>query len=113
MRVRILQGKFTGVVTDVCQSEGENLLTTGFAERLPDLPAPVPSPAPVPEPTPVVAAPVVAAPVVEASGASLTDDDTHDAAIEAPEPEPVPARVRRRSPTVKKAAPATTRRKRR
>lgn len=34
MWVRILQGKQTGLVTEVCQSEGENLLTTGFAARV-------------------------------------------------------------------------------
>ena len=35
MQVRILQGKKTGCVVEVCQSEGENMLTTGFAELAP------------------------------------------------------------------------------
>jgi len=101
MRVRILSGNQTGALEEVSASEGEHLLMSGLAELAP------PESTPVPDPAPVVAAPVVAA-----SGASLTDDDTHEAAPEAPEPQPIPARVRRRS-APQKAAPATTRRKRR
>jgi len=100
MRVRILQGNATGQVQDVCQSEGENMLTTGFAELAPADVVAAPEPAIAAEDDPA------------ASGASLTDEDTNDSTTETPEPEPVPARVRRRS-AKPKADPATSRRKRR
>ncbi len=85
MRVRILQGKETGVVTEVSQTEGENLLTTGFAEPVPDQ---------APE------------------GASLVDYDEGDTIVTDPAPPSVPpARIRKpRASTPRKA---TTRRKRR
>ena len=94
MRVKILQGKQTGQVVDVCQSEGENLLTTGFGELAPPQTAPAADPAPVAEP----------------EGGSLVDDD--DDAIAPAVEEAIPARVRRRR-AVPKPAPAARRRKRR
>lgn len=82
MRVRILQGKQTGEVQEVCQSEGENLLTTGFAE-----------------------------PVADAEGASLADPDKSDDAAIDPDPPAVP-KARIRKPRAPKTSSASRRKRR-
>jgi len=102
MHVRILQGNDTGLVQDVCQSEGENMLTTGFAEL-----APLETPPPV---VPLEAAEPELPPAPAPQATDLGDDD--DPVSEEPHQEGVPGRLRK--PRAKKqVAPATRRRKRR
>jgi len=97
MRVRILVGHQTGQVLDVCQSEGENMLTTGFAELA--------------RPDPVVISSTAAVADVEPTRGDTLADAEEDAVVAPePEPEPVPARVRRRKKTTTSETPARKRR---
>jgi hypothetical protein len=107
MRVRILQGKQTGLVTEVCQSEGENLLTTGFAEL-----------APIEAPPPTVSAPPE--PALDGDshqdvGVTWTNFDDADLALPSTSTAATPprARGRRRAAVARITSPSSSRRKRR